>query len=542
MAHRLVGVFLCVLSLVSAASRAQTITFVDQGAPATVLLDGGPARVRVVDPAANTGPGRDSVAATVSSGLAGDFESLTLLETGPGTGVFEGVVTLYPAGSSAPPITPKLATATSSGSQPSRDILQATYPVSGATATAGLMGSILRFVDDWGRESASFAAGHVLNLRVRDQMRNDHRSRDSFTVTFTSQAGDSEMVLVQETGMSTGVFEGILSTTRTASSPGNGLLRVGTPDSVTATLAASDGVTTASAQAQIARSVTRLLDSEGKPVDSYLEKARVRIQVVDPAVSGSSVTVQVTSGSGDFESLILPGGFGFEGEIATEPTFASAVPGDGVLQIVPSHDIAPQSDTVTATYTAGGSSDSAPFVAGRLSFVDARGRETSSLPLGSEVHVRLERLRSNSPSLDTVAVRVTNPANWNEEYLVLTETRRDSGEFTGSLPLDELDAQVGDQILASHAESVIEVSATVTDRALEFLDEQGEPTDEIVESGPARVRMHSTLDNGNPSSADSAAVEMRVLLSNDLETLTLTETGPDTDVFEGTIRLEMGSF
>ena len=114
MAHRLVvGAALCLLSLlVPFAAQAQTVTFLDeQGAPSTVLLDGSTVGVRVTDPTASSTAMRDTVSVTVTSSLGGDSAALTLLETGPDTGVFEGVVELEPNGS-AYGYAPALTTAT----------------------------------------------------------------------------------------------------------------------------------------------------------------------------------------------------------------------------------------------------------------------------------------------------------------------------------------------------------------------------------------------------------------------------------------------
>ncbi len=156
MSYRLlVGAALCLLSVLPVVSQAQTVTFVDdQGGPAATLLDGSTVRVRGADPSANAGPGRDSVSATVTSDLAGDSESVSLLETGPATGVFEGLIDLEPGGSLA---LSTLATATSPGPPPVRDTVHAAY--GSATASAGLVGSVIQFIDEWGRASASFVAG-----------------------------------------------------------------------------------------------------------------------------------------------------------------------------------------------------------------------------------------------------------------------------------------------------------------------------------------------------------------------------------------------
>src|SRR5262245_10433537 len=165
MSKRLVALAFSCLGLLATAGHTQTITFVDeQGAPATTLLYDGPARVRVTDAAANTGPGRDEVTAVVTSDLGGESESVALFETGPGPGVFEGLVDLVHLGA---PGAPGLATAISYGPPRVADTLHATYPLNGATAVAGLIEGRISFFDAWGRESASFVAGDTVGVRVR---------------------------------------------------------------------------------------------------------------------------------------------------------------------------------------------------------------------------------------------------------------------------------------------------------------------------------------------------------------------------------------
>jgi hypothetical protein len=550
MVHRLVvGAALCLLSVLPLASQAQTIAFVNaQGAPAATLLDGSAVRVRVVDAAANVYPVRDTVTATVTSDLAGDSESLSLLETGPGTGVFEGLIDLDPDGI---PAGPTLATTTSPGPPATRDTVHAAY--GSATASAGLVGSILRFIDDWGRESASFAAGHSVGLRVFDELRNDPWIQDLLTVTLSSQSGgDSEPFALQETGRNTGVFEGVFATTRTSS--GHGLLTVSVPDTVTATLPAGDGVTSASAQIQAAGGQIVLRDAEGNLAGTFVESALVRIRVIDPTLPGT-VSVQVTAAqSGDSETVTLQGGYVYDGQIQTVLAVGvPAIPGDGILQIEQVWGPPSLPDTMTVTYSGGGSptSVSAGFIPGRLAFLDSRGEVTSSYAAGTEARIRLEQANNNTPSLDQTTARLVNVITGEEEYVTLTETRRDSNVFVGSVPLavnggsqwsdGVLNAQPGERIRVVNP-YLVEPVAEISDVSLELLDEWGEPTDEIVESGTARVRMWSTSANSNAYGPDTATIEMRVLRNDDQEPLALTETGASTNVFEGSIPLEMGTY
>jgi len=205
-------------------------------------------------------------------------------------------------------------------------------------------------------------------------------------------------------------------------------------------LPAGDGVTSTVAQAQITGSAVLLRDGEGEPADTFLESAPVHVLVIAPGASASSITVQVTSAlSGDVETLTLQGvgSIAYEGQIPTAAGQSTAH-GDGILQI--SRFFGPPSpqDSVTVSYAAssGTVSDSAVFIPGRIAFVDARGEKTPTFAAGTEAYVRMELPLLNYPSLVQYGVQMFNDSTGQEEDLVLTETRRDSGVYVGSMPLD----------------------------------------------------------------------------------------------------------
>ena len=106
-----------------------------------------------------------------------------LVETGSRTGIFEGQIDLQ---ANAYLGWPTLSTGTTAGPPPARDTIHATY--GSVTASAGLVASIIEFLDDWDRPSSTFVAGHTVRLRIHDQIRNNSQSRDSFTVTVISQS------------------------------------------------------------------------------------------------------------------------------------------------------------------------------------------------------------------------------------------------------------------------------------------------------------------------------------------------------------------
>ncbi len=79
-------------SLGGAIASAQTIEFVDgSGASVSTQLEGGRARVRIVDSGLNFYPSvPDLVGVTFSSAATGDQDQVVFQETGPSTGVFVG--------------------------------------------------------------------------------------------------------------------------------------------------------------------------------------------------------------------------------------------------------------------------------------------------------------------------------------------------------------------------------------------------------------------------------------------------------------------
>ncbi|HBL25325.1 MAG TPA: hypothetical protein DD490_00645, partial [Acidobacteria bacterium] len=397
--------------------------------------------------------------------------------------------------------------------------------------------------------------GQQVHLILQDQMRNNRYVRDVVSVSVTSPAvQDNETVSLQETGVDTGVFRGTVALSTSASTPNDGVLEAPSGVTINASLIAADGVTSATDQAQIVEGVLLLLDAAGNPVTTLLESERVRVRLISPATPGFSVSVQVTAAlSSDSETLVLvsDGAGSFNGELPSALSWGYFLVENGWLSIGNVEGPPYQGDTVTVTWSGGGGAPlaaSAGFVPSRLSFLDDQGRTTTSYPAGSEVHVRLERRNDTSPLYESFPAVLANPTTGEEESLSLLETAGDSGVFIGSMYLSglttlfdgELGAQPGEQIEARSSGST--QTAAVVGVALTFLDEHGEPTGEVVESSPARVRLFSLADNLDGAIVESAVIELGALGSFDTESLTLTETGPDTGLFEGSILLEMGSY
>ena len=93
MGRRQTFLLLLVLCVFASFVSAQTVTveFLDEWGEATSrVLEQSRVVLRVIDPAADTSPGRDSVAVSLSSVNGQDVATANLGESGGATGVFEG--------------------------------------------------------------------------------------------------------------------------------------------------------------------------------------------------------------------------------------------------------------------------------------------------------------------------------------------------------------------------------------------------------------------------------------------------------------------
>jgi len=199
-----------------------------------------------------------------------------------------------------------------------------------------------------------------------------------------------------------------------------------------------------------------------------------------------------------------------------------------------------------------GGGDAVGMIGSLTSFVDSYGNEVAAYAAGVAVRVRLEDHNFNNPGrFDTVAVTLSSLTTGDAEVLTLLEVAKDSGIFEGSLATQtnapavlsdgRLQVQVGEDIEAMHMDFnglLVSVGqARMEFATASFVDDQGRPTVELLENGTARVRVINPEGNGNPGLAETLTVQLRSLYAGDQEETVLTETGPDTSVFEGSIPL-----
>src|SRR3954466_3689738 len=121
--------------------------------------------MRVVSPADNHSSATvETLTVQVTSRYKRDLETVTLTETGPDTGVFEGSIPLVYTQSNAIHGNGVLETQDSGDiPQPKPEEVKAIFDV--YSATAQVIGSRIIFIDDFGRETTTFPVGANVGVR-----------------------------------------------------------------------------------------------------------------------------------------------------------------------------------------------------------------------------------------------------------------------------------------------------------------------------------------------------------------------------------------
>ena len=543
------------------------VHFVDSaGESASEVLQGAPAYVRVIDPAADQSPSIDQTSVQLTSEKTGDVESLTLIETGPETGVFEGSISTRLG--SATPGDGILDTNEDMYAAERLDTLTATYndPSGQSIATIQTIGSRLAFIDSVGNETGSYATGSRAYIRVEDQNVNDPGVGETVMITVTSGTGDSLDFYLFETGIATGIFEGSVRLNNDPSpDPFNGSLETQAGIQINASHAEAAG-SSAFASADIIGTAVDFIDEAGLPTAELLEShvARVRVTSVgdnaDPGAIDSLLVTLTSDLAADSESLLLletgPSTGIFEGEISTlwvDPVTSSGILGNGVLETTNTYIPLSLPDQVTVSF--GSFSATATMISGRLTFVDVFGQETEVYADGDRIYIRVISYAGSDPGYAELAFGELSVLGGGDiEGFQLTETGFDTSVFEGSFPLGAggsnydglLDAVSGDQIQAmlypySGTSPSPTDLATIGGSATFFVDAEGELALEYLQGAQAHVRVIAHGVNQNPTVAEVTSAQVVSEVTGDVETMSLVETGPDTGVFEGSIATRLGT-
>jgi hypothetical protein len=501
-------------------------------------------RVRVRDPHADLYPGQDRTTAVLTSS-GGDSETLTLTETGVSTGVFEISLPLV-AG----------APAAQDGQLQTADgeTLSVTHAdsngFSSSSDTAGVTAASVRFIDRReGKPTEVYVESGEVVVRVVDLAADlDPAAFDSAAVTLYRSV-DTEPLTLRETGTQTGVFEGRMRLEVGTFGIGNGFLEPNylTDPPVTGMAAVFYG--SLSDTAKIVQSLTRLLDDSGEDAVSVAPGQALRIQV--EAARGlyngqlDSVQVQVRSmTTGDEESLALfeTGSFSWMFEGTLQPVLGAAAAGDGQLQVQAGEVLEVEHLDV---YNLPRSRDQVKVVRSAVRFVDAGGSPVSMLLNKETAHVEVLDLLSAGQAPPSASIESYYGGDL--EHPSLTEPGT-PGLFAGSVPLTPEWSTEGDGILYTgfltyprHPSERLtarangaSAKAVAVSALLEFLDDRGEPVTTAAGGGILRVRARAPGRNLDSSQAESLLAVLNTLRSQDLESMLLEETGPDTGVFEGT--------
>ncbi len=533
------------------------VEFIDrEGRPTSELPEGGAVRIRVFQYNQEGSPYQpDTTDVEVFSRYGADREIVQLTETGEATHVFEGSVAsaFAPAGSGSQGNNRLEVSNSGSPAYLGDEVRVVSYDTE---AHARTVGSSVRFLDGYNRETAVYAVGDRVFVRVEDHNLNSPQTRDTTQADLAVNSGDLEAVTLTETGFDTGVFEGSIASASGSAATQDGVLQVGVGSEITASHFNAFTPTASVARASVAGGSVLFIDDAGQPAASYLESSRAYVRVVDTFANGSPVvtdTLAVTITTElevDNETLTLtetgPSTGIFEGSIRLD--LAHALSGNGTVETWQASGPPHEFDTLTARY--GWLSDTVGTTGSRTRFVNAAGEPVELFAVGGRAYIQVEDHNANGNDLGADTTQVTVNALWqgDQELVTLVEVGQNTGVFQGSIQLQnatgapspgngELTVTTGEAIRATHGDSlgftVSTDEAEIQYTAVEFLDRDGQPATELLEGGEVRIRVF--LYYGSPYDVDTTDVEVLSRYGADREIVRLTETGPATSIFEGTV-------
>jgi large repetitive protein len=159
-------------------------------------------------------------------------------------------------------------------------------------------------------------------------------------------------------------------------------------------------------------------------------------------------------------------------------------------------------------------------------------------------------LNSLSTIVETVLVSVRNNVTGETESVTLTETGANTGIFTGSVPTTfgtvagpnnngALSTQATDTVTVTYNDALSATGTAVARTADDVVSGGTTGTVSITpSSGPGDTLTIGVTDadlNANPLVADTVIVTLLNSVTGEIETVTLTETGPNTGIFAGTL-------
>lgn len=556
---------------------------------------GQPVFVKVTDSDLNT---QKTVAETTTitiTNAAGESESILISETGLDTGIFTGQLASLESSAS---IVNNSLLETASGTivtatyidakdaegktnQPRTNTILATRK-SGTTGTVSFTSSLTDATI-----ATNFNLGLPIYLRVVDLDANSNPATiNTVTVTVSTQEGESETLILTETGLDTGVFTSQINTISASPAGANNNL-LETTAGKTVTVEYIDALNASGIQNQTVNStiianppagtngtvsfVTDLTGAVGAA--SYTVCLPMFVEVSDADRNSDPTTeqtVQVTIATpiGDSETITL-NETGANTGIFTAQVETScngiATTENGVVDAAANSTVSATyidlSDSTgntvnrTATIYANPSTNST----GSIMFVEnlAGTGDLTAFNINSEFYVKVTDPDQNTdPSTkQTVTIKATTPTG-DTETIVLTETSVNSGVFTGTLHSGlqatptpenaEIEVVNGTIVTASYIDEkdasgnlnqtrtdtiVANLVVTQTGTIAFVADSSGAGNATTVVPGSSIfVRVDDANLNASPTTIETTQITLTTT-SGETETLTLTETGANTGIF-----------
>lgn len=525
------------------------------GRPTSDALEGTTVWIEATAPAENDNTSLDFVFGHASSAVTGDYRSFGLTETGNNTGIFRGALGLrtdpvadYYSGS--------LETWEIAGPPHQWDLVQLgvdflDYGLYFDAQPLAPTGSRTALLDAAGRPVAVVAVGSTLHLRVEDWNVERYSSPPGTATTtvrlWAVAGGDEETVTLVQDGFESPIFRGTVELVSGGSTPaGDGTVAALPGDQLVADHDDFVGYSVSTAVADVVSATVEFLDADGLPTNEVFENgvARVRVTslVSDLSPNPDTLPLQISSAlTTDQVFLSLtetgPSTHVFEGMVALP--FGASIPFDDLLQV------GGPPDTVTALFADYAAFATATTIGARARLVDFRGEARPAFAAGETMTVEVtDPSRNTTSGTDAVTVNLASLLRGTTTPFQLFEVS--PGVFRGDVPIhltshatpDGLTVNRQDTIsLVGYSEfhSGLPVTATVgvVDYRTFFLDDAGQPTTEVFESAPVRVRMIAEAAGLGTNYPDAVEMSAAAAINPDYEHPYLSETGDHTGIFEG---------
>jgi len=495
----------------------------------------------------------DAVSVALVSSTDGTGITVELTETGASTGAFTGAATF----STDPSDDVNDVLQVAGGDDLTLTYAEHLYDGTDAdrtdTATVNVDGTIDLNADVFGLDD-------TVGIVVTDaDLNTDGGTQQTVDVELASTT-DSGTISVQltETGNDTGVFTGTATLTTGPTDDDADALQVSEGDTLTATYAETtteDGTPADRTDtASVGTNGTVALDAT-----RYALADTATIAVADPdldtdAGSAQSVVVALTSTTdGTGISVTLDETAVDSGVFEATATFTTGASDDGadVLGVAAGDDVtATYGETTTFEGPGADRTDGATMLVDTATAtLDAAAYGVGSVPAMTVVDVDAN---ADPSAEDTVSVELSSTSDPGTINVQLAETGNDTGTFTGTATFstgasddanDVLQIAPGDEVTLRYVESLFAGgTADRTDTAaIGFNGVVALDAARYATTSPVAITVVDPDENGDAGTAESVAVTLDSTTDATGIEVTLTESGVDTGVFEGSATLTEGA-